>query len=120
MSPMNTDMFRTPSTAEAHPDRFARLPKWAQDRITLLERSVEHYQDKLAEGPAESNTFSDPHSAAPRPLGTDPTVDFIFGDGHEDKISCRIESGYLYVNGGKGLAVHPQSSNAFRIALLHR
>lgn len=112
------------------PEQLARLPKYARDRITQLERNLAYAQAKLATGPEDSNTFADPYyGTVPRPLGQDSTIEFRL-DSYDDKrhhdqvIQARVDRSrhpephsYLYVNGGDSLLVEPQSSNVVRIRL---
>jgi hypothetical protein len=65
-----------------------KLPKWAQRKIEALERKIEALEREvadlrrtLAEGPEDSDTFADPYSDSPRPLGSGTSVQFV--------IACR-------------------------------
>lgn len=99
--------------------KFERLPKWAQQEIRRLEADLKYYKEKMMAGP-ESNTFADPYSGAPRPLGTDPTILFVLGEDRREELRCRIDTdhkgrAWLEVNGGDSLIVQPQAGNAVRL-----
>lgn len=91
-----------------------KLPKWAQQELTRLERNLEHAKSKLAQGPENSRVFADPYSDTPRPLG-DAHIEFRVGPGIGQKFSVRIEGTDLYVMGSDGLAVFPEASNVVRV-----
>jgi hypothetical protein len=102
---------------------ISKLPKWAQQEITRLRGSVEHWQRVASVGPDESNTFADPYSDAPRPLGAGTTIEFVMTTGR--KISVALErssvSGMydrLYINGDDSIAVFPSAANACSIQVL--
>jgi hypothetical protein len=90
---------------------LSKLPKWAQMRIEKLEHDVAYLRAKLSAGDEDSVVFADPHSSARRPLG-DSDVEFRLG---AEKILVRVESGGLYVNGSRGIAIEPQAGNAVHI-----
>lgn len=98
--------------------RFERLPKWARDRITKLERDLEHAKGRIADGP-EGNTVAEPYADPPRPLGQDTTIEFSLGPEHWNKVSCRVDrysdGDFLYVMGGHMLTIEPQSGNTFKV-----
>lgn len=105
---------------------ITRLPKWAQERIDLLERSVEHYKAKLEEGPANSNTFADPYSDARRPLGQDARVRWVLeqrtfpsreGTHDSQYIEAHLVEGRLRVTTSDGMRLGPESSNSLYIEL---
>jgi hypothetical protein len=99
---------------------MSRLPKWAQDRITLLERNLADARARLAAGPEESDTFADPYMESVRPLGSgtrvrfggrgyDGTFDVSWGDG-ELAIQCN--------SGGRSMAIMPQASNTVHMSVV--
>lgn len=105
---------------------LSKLPKWAQNRITLLERNVEHLKAKLNAGPEDSDTIADPYGSAPRPLGKGTTVHFVVPkdqlgiQGSGNYYSVRLnKDGVLEVGSGMSeLDIHPRSSNGFDVDLV--
>lgn len=98
---------------------YAALPKWARQEIARLTRDLESARAQLAAGPEESNTFADPYSEAPRPLGKDTTIEFHVGD---NKLRVRIDrtsrgDEYIDVNGGDMLQIEPRASNGVMIRM---
>lgn len=92
-----------------------RLPKWAQREIERLENDLASANRKLAEGPEDSDTFADPYSDTPRPLGKGTSVEFRLGPEIADKIHVRIERGKVNVYGGDYLRIYPQASNVINV-----
>ncbi len=95
------------------PNDTTKLPKWAQSRISVLERDLAYERERLMEGPEDSNTFADPYATAPRPLGKDTHIEFRLDGG---KVSARIENGNLFLlaSGGR-VKIQPHSSNTFTV-----
>lgn len=92
---------------------FDNLPKWAKQEIARLERDVEHYKETLRVGPEDSNTFANPYSGAPTPLGKDTIILFQAPAGD---IRVRLdERGRLEIHGGSGIAIHPRATNTVSI-----
>lgn len=64
------------------PDQLARLPKYAQQHIALLEGSLEAARAKLQEGPEVSTATLDPyHDTNRRELGRDTHIQFRSDNG---------------------------------------
>lgn len=101
-------------------DRRQRLPKWAQQELQRLERDLAYAKARLAQGPEDSRVIADPYSDPPRPLGSDTSIDFRFGDGWSDRINVRIDDGGIRVMGGSRLVVTPEASNVIRIETRER
>jgi hypothetical protein len=90
----------------------SKLPKYAQQELRRLRRDLEYFKNKLREGPEDSNTFADPFSDAPKPLGEDTIIQFQLNG---SKVRVRIDGDVLDVNGGGRLAVYPRGGNAILI-----
>lgn len=115
--------------------QVARLPKWAQRKIEVLEMRVEVLEMRVEEaaraaaiGPEDSNTFADPHAQlssgrAPTPLGADVTVEYRVKSenlrrGRPKKhFHVRLDGEQLYIMGSHQLSVYPQSNNTIRLEL---
>ena len=102
-----------------------KLPKWAQQEIERLERDVEHFQATLSVGPDDSNTFADPYSSAPRPLGHGTTIEFVMTDGTRIRVRAErnsVSGAYdrIDVNGGDTIAVLPRAANSVEIQVQRR
>jgi hypothetical protein len=99
------------------------LPKWARDEIGRLDREVAHLRETLATGPEDSDTFADPYSDSPRPLGRGTAVEFqLTGDRPGQKALAKMgadNSGrrFLEVHGGDSMIVRPVASNVVRLYL---
>jgi hypothetical protein len=106
---------------KATPERIARLPEWARDHITHLERRVREVESKL-DGILEE-----------LPHGEEPDGVYVYGlasdstglaarrlPGHEVlvvsgrlRLTARVgNDGGVYLNASEGFAFYPQSSNA--------
>lgn len=97
---------------------ITKLPVWAQRKIEVLQRDISYLNSKLAAGPENSNTFADPYSSAPRPLGDSPTVEFVVGpDKLRDRIRVRVEGDEIDVNGSTIMTVRPRAGNSVRIGI---
>lgn len=96
---------------------ISKLPKWAQAEIWRLQRNESSYLARLSAGPDDSDTFADPYSDAPRPLGTGTSVEFRLDDVKVRVRVNRTRDGrpYLDVNGGDSVAVYPHASNAIMV-----
>jgi hypothetical protein len=89
---------------------ITKLPRWAQDRISLLERDLADAREQLMAGEADSDTIANPNSEAPRPLGRGASVQF--GTERWQKFTVRLrENGTLDVMGDDMIWVHPQAGN---------
>lgn len=105
-------------SAEVEAERFARLPKWAQQRIGVLEKRVASLTRRVETGPDESNTFADPY-INPQPLGMNPTIEYRFADS-KVRVCIDPKLNMLYVIGHERLTIHPFSGNAFIIGVEKR
>lgn len=109
--------------------RFERLPKWARDRITRLEREVEdarreREEARLATDPAKSSALLDAWADVPIGLGKDARVRFVLGpDDGRQWADVHVLRDYttdglaIEIMGGDGLTVRPQSSNVVVVGL---
>lgn len=102
----------------AERDDLGRMTKKAADYIELLERNLAYAREKLAEGPEDSDTFADPYSETPRPLGQGTLVQFGASK-HEGTWKVHVEEGQLSVNfqalGNYDMVIVPVSSNLVRL-----
>jgi len=97
------------------PNDVSKLPKWAQDRIRLLERKAERLEHKIdqLEGTEETNiTYLD--GLGERPLPANKTIRFQTNAGHID-VRLEREGEGLYVNAQHPMAIHPQAANSVQI-----
>ena len=102
--------------------RLEKLPKWAQDEISRLERDLAYWQERASIGPDESNTFAHPYSEFPTPLGMDAQIEFRSrGPGPGKKLRVMLDShGDLDVNGDDSIMIFPYSGNGVKIRLGRR
>jgi len=101
---------------------LSRLPKWAQNRIEVLERNLESARAKLAAGPEDSDTFADIHTAAVRPLGRGTLVRFG-GQGYDCTFDVEWQDGVLHVQGNasssaQDMVIKPQMTNAVQLTFV--
>lgn len=105
------------------PDR-TKLPKWAQDELTLAERNLAYWRAKATEGPAESDTFrweGGSGDAEDTPLGASPVIRLYLGPDWQDciDVQTRTEGGRKFLRisgrGGNGLVVRPHVSNVIHV-----
>lgn len=89
-----------------------KLPKWAQQRIEVLERDLERAHKQLAEGPADSRIFADPYIHN-RPLGEDEIIRFHLREGFH--IDARLRGERLEIHGVEQFVVAPRSSNVIEV-----
>lgn len=100
-------------------DDLSRLPRWAQNRITALERDLAAARARLAAGPEDSDTFADPYSTdAVRPLGQGPLVRFG-GPGFDCTFDVTWQDDGIAIQGNSGwpreMVIRPQASNTVRL-----
>lgn len=106
---------------EATQARVSKLPRHARELIERLQRDLDYANERLAEGPEDSDTFADPYATPPRPLGTGTMIQFGSGDG---SFKVHFEDGQLCISfqamGPRDLAVLPWSANSVRLEPLYR
>lgn len=105
-------------------DRWARLPKWAQDHIRGLEGEVESLSKTASDGPADSDTFVGSFAIGPdKPLHRGARVKFC-PDGPDslDYYEVRLlRDGALDVRCSVGqLSIMPAAGNSVRIGGIAR
>jgi hypothetical protein len=107
------------------PEQIAKLPKWAQRHIRLLEQNLASERKRLARGPADSDTFASPYGNTPQPLGRHTLIRLALfgGDLHARYIDVRTDvdhrkQPHVYVMASDGLLIEPQSSNTVRLRLI--
>lgn len=106
-----------PLMSTSDSQRFDRLPKWAQTRINTLEANLVGVQAKLSAGPTDSDTFADPYSSAPRPLGTGTRIEFRFYAGPGGSLIAHLIDGRLRIQGGDRITILPSHSNTIDIEM---
>ena len=101
-----------------------RLPKWAQDYISVLAmraKEAEAKVDTLFSGTPTNTRWRDGQRSHYLPANA--SILFQLGpDGLSDRIECRIEDSgsgdmVLYVNGVRGVFIYPIASNDFEVRL---
>jgi len=105
------------------PEQFARLPKWAQHRITCLERDLLAAERHIQDGPRDSNATLNPYSQEMfTPLGRNVTVQFggegsvkftVKHDGDKNQLDIHTH-GEKY---GDRFVVVPRAGNS--VVLMH-
>ena len=103
--------------------QLSRLPRYAQQEIERLARDLESANAKLAAGPGDSDTFADPYSHTPRPLGTGARIRFGAPDSGQ-AFDVQLREGELEVTAHADrqhvMAVKPRVSNGVDIAFVER
>ena len=108
--------------------KLARLPLWARQEIARLERDLAHARERIAGEPGSAcDTFADPYSNPPRPLGEGCSVEFRLGPGERDAIRCRVERDWkgnacvdVMSSGNMYLSIEPRSANTCELKLVDR
>ncbi|HVH13099.1 MAG TPA: hypothetical protein VM759_08610 [Longimicrobium sp.] len=107
------------------PEQLTRLPKYAQDHITRLERDLETARKKVQDGPRDSNATLNPYSQELfTPLGKDVTIQFGDEDGTNFTVKHDGTKNTLDIHThgekyGDRLVVLPRSSNAIILTHAH-
>jgi hypothetical protein len=111
---------RQPGEIGSKDPRFPRLPIWAQEEITRLERSIAWWQAQATAGPDESDTFVQ-RVELEQPLGRRVDIAFHLGEGRGRILAQLIDSETVEIMGmsrkGGFLRVLPRSSNALRVQI---
>jgi hypothetical protein len=100
------------------PEQLARLPKYAQQHIELLESSLEAARAKLQEGPEDSTATLDPyHDTNRKPLGRNPHIRFKSDNGTRYDLRHDAAANTLKISGNAPnhwdtFVVIPDVSNA--------
>lgn len=101
--------------------KIENLPKWAQNRIQILERDLLDLEDKWTDGP-ESDTHIANYSHGDKPIGVGTTIlfgkseDVVGKRGIPYQIACKWEDGKLEVRGYSGrICVNPAASNLITV-----
>lgn len=102
-----------------------KLPKWAQDRIRVLEMRVAEAAAREATGPEDSNTFANPYGdmtegSAATPLGKDELIRFVIDGDKRKHFDVRLDGHELQVHGSWGLVLRGSSTNLFYMELDRR
>ncbi|MEU9560328.1 DUF7239 family protein [Streptomyces fumanus] len=101
--------------------REARLPKWAQEELSRLRRSLVQAEARNAElrgKVGKTNTHVQNFGQDDQPLPNGSTVRFQLRSDHWDQyVSARVERGRLSLLGGRSLLVLPHVSNALYLSL---
>ncbi len=95
--------------------KLRELPKWAQDELRKLRRSLEETQKKLAEisGDEKSNTYIHAFSTKEKPLSNNALIQFRLDGGQ--KITCSVFHGLLSVHGSKAITILPRDCGSFAL-----
>lgn len=105
-------------------EEFNKLPKWAQCKVTVLEREVESLSKKLSDfnGETISNTVRR-DCLEKFPLPNNSQIEFLTGENKTEKVTVYVRSnGFIDVNTdsrtGKRMVIIPQASNSFYISFV--
>ena len=95
-------------------ENLSKLPKWAQERIRVLEMRLQETRGtiKAMFPDSTSNVFWRGETHHPLPLNS---LIRFFLDGKP--VDVRIEREKLYINGASGLNVKPVATNAIYVEL---
>jgi hypothetical protein len=94
---------------------LTKLPQWVRDRLTLLERNLEHYRERerqVVEG--DTNVFIQNYRQGNQPLPKGTRIVFVTEDG-EFQVWVDGKDIEVRTYGGRGLQVRPSASNAIYI-----
>lgn len=116
-------------------DKFARLPKWAQEQVKYMQRDIDSLEEGIASlrnpDPTPTRTLHDPYGETARRSGRgkqflNPQIQtrFVLGDvtdSDHNYIDCRVRQEYtgakpeLYLMGSEGIELAPHSSNTMSV-----
>jgi hypothetical protein len=110
----------TPLPWRSHLDtkRWETLPRWAREELAGLMRTVEDLE-AVVTGPADSDTWANPYSAKPTPLGRRPRIEhaWLTVNGHRQTTHVVFgEDGLVEVSVSNGsICMHPVVSNVVQV-----
>jgi len=103
----------------------AKLPKWAQSRIRVLENSVQYYKDKMLQGdqPGGAIRAHVAHGVV-RGLPDETEIEFTMSDGSQVRVSLTdddsIELMHVYSTYRSRMAVVPRAGNVLEVITADR
>ena len=99
-------------------ERMDRLPKWAREEISRLNRDIEHLLGKLRErDQGAGRIVVDAYSDEAFRVSETAVIKFEIGDNTRDSITVRMRNDALHINGSDCFAVLPMSSNDVEIKI---
>ena len=99
---------------------LSRLPKWAQNRISVLEMRLDESaaRTRQMDGLEETNVYMDGGIGEDRRLPKDTRILFKL-PGRMSDLYCRIDKGRLYVqSNGSSVRIAPSSGNSFYVEVV--
>lgn len=69
--------------------RFNRAPVWAQNELNRLARDLMTAHHRLATGPDDTDTWAEPYSPVPQPLGTPKIIRHKYPEGMDVTVTWR-------------------------------
>lgn len=102
---------------------LSKLPRWAQQKIEVLEMDRAHWKEIATAGPKTSNTFVGHGTLYDTPLGMYPTIRFVLpapAPVQNDRayVTATLRSDdTIQIMGTRGILLSPQSSNVIHIRL---
>lgn len=97
------------------------LPKWVQEHLNHLRRSIRTLQDALEQDVSDANTFlRGPHGVEPEALGKNVRVIFRVGEGKRHwarDMTVHTEDGVLKIMSDATVSIRPTASNVLEIRM---
>ena len=97
----------------------ARLPKWAQRRIKILERKFLEAEERAEtlrqqlSGEKETKVIANYYHDEEKQFLPDRTeIRFVLGDKSENYIEVSVRHGLLLIRGNRSILLHPEASNS--------
>lgn len=104
-------------------EKFAKLPKWAQDHIHQLERTIEALKEKHAPYSESKVTwgFSIDETMRQGHIPDDVPVRWMINEKSYHYFDVRLtENKELYISGNPLISIDPQAANVVRVKLRTR
>lgn len=110
------------TTTEDDP-RMAKLPRWAQTRIEILERDLAHARERALQaegvGPEDTDSVVEPYDSIPARLQPGARLRFYLDGTRHSYLDVRVteqsRGKYVEVRGSGTVLIEPQSGNMFKI-----
>lgn len=112
-------------------ERFAKLPRWAQNEIARLEGNVRSLEKNISETVGEHSEETGVrlvrHTSAENdlPVPRDTIIQFdvphpAFPKSRRNYVQARFDDDEVYIYCSDSVEILPDSSNTFRVRLRHR
>ncbi len=99
------------------PEQFAKLPKWAQQHIRLLEMRLKEAQEDARKNAGPENSRVTIGWEPSFKVRDDHPFRFSLGDDSMNHVQVSFHHGGLQIMGGRSIVVLPSASNVIHVFL---